>query len=74
MRTPLITIYKSFIGPHLDYGGIIKGKAHNSSFCQNHLSASNNRSYKKNFLIKTLQRHRIRISRKKTMVSKTLFS
>ena len=34
-RAPLLTIYKSFIRPHLDYGDIIYGKAYNSSFHQN---------------------------------------
>ena len=34
-RLPLLTIYKSFIRPHLDYGDIIYGKAYNSSFHQN---------------------------------------
>ena len=34
-RPPLLTIYKSFIRPHLDYGGIIYDKAYNSSFYQN---------------------------------------
>ena len=34
-RTPLLTIYKSFIRPHLDYGDIINNKDYNSSFHQN---------------------------------------
>ena len=34
-RPPLLTIYKSFIRPHLDYGDIIYDKAYNSSFHQN---------------------------------------
>ena len=34
-RPPLLTIYKSFIRPHLDYGDIIYGKAYNSSLHQN---------------------------------------
>ena len=34
-RAPLLTIYKSFIRPHLDYGDIIYDKAYNSSFHQN---------------------------------------
>ena len=34
-RHPLITIYKLFIKPHLDYGDIIYDKAYNSSFHQN---------------------------------------
>ena len=32
---PLLTIYKSFIRPHIDYGDIIHDKAYNSSFYQN---------------------------------------
>ena len=31
-RSALLTIYKSFIGPHLDYGDIIYDKAFNESF------------------------------------------
>ena len=34
-RPPLLTIYKSFIRPHRDYGDIIYDKAYNSSFHQN---------------------------------------
>ena len=34
-RTSLITIFKSFIRPLLDYGGIIYGRAYNTSFHQN---------------------------------------
>ena len=34
-RASLLTIYKSFIRPHLDYGDIIYNKAYNSSFYQN---------------------------------------
>ena len=30
-RAPLLTIYKSFIRPHLDYGDIIHDKTYNSS-------------------------------------------
>ena len=33
-RPPLITIYKSFISPHLDYGDIIYDQAYNVSFHQ----------------------------------------
>ena len=33
-RTSLITIYKSFVRPHLDYGGIIYNQAFNESFHQ----------------------------------------
>ena len=33
-RAPLLTIYKSFIRPHLDYGDIIYDRAYNSSFHQ----------------------------------------
>ena len=31
-RLPLLTIYKSFIRPHLDYGVIIYDQAYNVSF------------------------------------------
>ena len=31
-RPALLTIYKSFIRPHLDYGGIIYDQAYNTSF------------------------------------------
>ena len=34
IRPPLLTIYKPFIRPHLDYGDIIYDKAYNSSFHQ----------------------------------------
>ena len=34
-RLPLLTIYKSFIRPHVDYGDIIYDKAYNSSFYEN---------------------------------------
>ena len=34
-KPPLLTIYKSFIIPHLDYGYITYGKAYNTSFHQN---------------------------------------
>ena len=34
-RQSLITIYKTFIKPHLDYGDIIYDRAYNSSFHQN---------------------------------------
>ena len=33
-RNFLLTIYKSFIRPHLDYGDIIYGQPNNGSFCQ----------------------------------------
>ena len=33
-RSPLLTIYKSFIRPHLDYGDIIYDQAFNASFHQ----------------------------------------
>ena len=33
-RDPLLTIYKSFIRPHLDYSDIIYDEAYNSSFHQ----------------------------------------
>ena len=34
-RVPLLTIYKLFIRPYLDYGDIIYDKAYNNSFHQN---------------------------------------
>ena len=34
-RQPLITIYKSFIRPHLDYGDIVYDRAFNESFHKN---------------------------------------
>ena len=34
-RPSLLTIYKSFIRPHLDYGDIMYDKAYNTSFRQN---------------------------------------
>ena len=33
-RATLITIYKAFIRPHLDYGDILHDQAHNMSFYQ----------------------------------------
>ena len=33
-RSPLLTIYKSFIRPHLDSGDIIYDQAYNASFHQ----------------------------------------
>ena len=33
-RTALITLYKAFVCPHLDYGDIIYDQAHNASFHQ----------------------------------------
>ena len=35
LRESLITIYKSFIRPYLDYGDIIYDGAYNSTFDQN---------------------------------------
>ena len=34
-RNALLTIYKSFIGPHLDYGDIVCDQPTNYSFCKN---------------------------------------
>ena len=33
-RSPLTTIYKSFVRPHLDYGDVIFNKVYNKSFQQ----------------------------------------
>ena len=41
-RTSLITIFKSFIRPLLDYGDIIYDRAYNTSFHQNILSVQYN--------------------------------
>ena len=35
LRISLITIFKSFIRPHLDYGDIVYDRAYNTSFHQN---------------------------------------
>ena len=40
-RTSLITIFKSFIRPHLDYGDIIYDRAYNTSIHQNIESIQN---------------------------------
>ena len=34
LRSPLLTVCKSFIRPHIDYGGIIYDQAYNASFHQ----------------------------------------
>ena len=34
LRGPLLTIYKSFIRPHLDYGDVIYDQHYNNSFHQ----------------------------------------
>ena len=41
-RLPLLTIYKSFIRPHLDYGDIIYDQAYTASFQQKIESAQYN--------------------------------
>ena len=33
-RQALLTIYKSFVRPYCDYGGIIYDQRNNESFCQ----------------------------------------
>ena len=43
-RTSLITIFKSFIRPHLDYGDIIHDRAYNTSFRLNIESVQYNAS------------------------------
>ena len=32
-KSTLITIYKAFVRPHLDYGDILYDQAYNMSFC-----------------------------------------
>ena len=48
-RQALVTIYKAFVRPHLDYGHILYDQAHNASFHQKlekiQCLYSNNRSY-----------------------------
>ena len=41
-RLPLLTIYKSFIRPHLDYGDVIYDQAYTASFLQKAESAQYN--------------------------------
>ena len=41
-RNSLITIYKSFIRPHLDYGAIIFDQPENESFCKKNESVQYN--------------------------------
>ena len=41
-RNALLTIYKSFIRPHLDYGDIVYNQPTNDSFCKNLESAQYN--------------------------------
>ena len=41
-RTALITLYKAFVRPHLDYGDIIYDQAHKASFHQKLDSLQNN--------------------------------
>ena len=41
-RTALITLYKAFVRPHLDYGDVIYDQAHNASFHQKLESLHNN--------------------------------
>ena len=77
-RPPLLTIYKSFIRHHLEYGDVIYDKAYNSLFHQNlekiqyNLALAITGAIRGTSKEKTLPRVRIRISRKKTMVSETL--
>ena len=71
-RPSLITTYKPFIIPHLDYGDIICDKAHNTSFHENSEKIQYNRIHNRNFQRENFPRIRIKVSRKKTMVSKTL--
>ena len=75
-RPPLLTIYKSFIRSHLDYSNIIYDKAWSTSFHQNIEKIKYNSALavtgaiRGTFKKKALPR--VRISRKKTMVLKTL--
>ena len=44
-RKSLITIYKSFVRPHLDYGDFVYDQPNNESFCQQIESAQYNASF-----------------------------
>ena len=44
-RPSLLTIYRSFIRPHLDYGDIVYDQAYNASFQQKVESIQYNASY-----------------------------
>ena len=67
-RQALITIYKAFVRPHLDYVNILYDQAHNASFHQklekNTIQClySNNRSYSWYLERKNISRTRLRIS------------
>ena len=64
-KTSLITIFKSFVRPHLDYGDIIYDRAYNTSLQQNIESIQYNAALaltgrsKRNFQRKTLSRVRL---------------
>ena len=44
-RKSLITIYKSFVRPHLDYGDLVYDQPNNESFCQQIESVQYNASF-----------------------------
>ena len=78
-RPPLLTIYKSFIRPPLDYGDIIYDKAYNSSFYQNLETIQYNSALAITGAIRRTSKEKLyqelglESLEKKTMVSKTLF-
>ena len=66
-RQALITIYKAFVRPHLDYGGILYDETYNASFHQKRNNIiqclySNNRSYSWYLERKNISRTGLRIS------------
>ena len=77
-RQSLITIYRSFIRPHLDYGDTICDRAYNSLVSSKYwissiqCCASNYGCNKRNFKRKNLSRVRVWISTTKTLVQKIL--
>ena len=58
-RTSLLTIYKSFIRPHLDYGDVVYDRPSNNAF--------SNKSNKRYISRKIVSRIRVRISSTKAM-------
>ena len=57
-RLPLITIYKSFVRPHLDYGDMIYDQIYTASIRSIQLSISYFRRYKRDISRETLSRAR----------------
>ena len=74
-RRSLVTIYKSFIIPHIDYGDVIFVQANNKSFHRTfsvQCFVSYNLCSKRYFKRKALSGIRFRVSSTQTLVSQTL--